>query len=647
MPRNTRRSSDWGHIRLIPTGVKLPGSYADGNGTMNRHSLLVLAVLACMNTAVLAQGAEPIGIVIVAKGQVQAREPSGVLRPLARYGTVYQADTILVGSNSMAHIRMADDALFAFKANTEFTFADYRYDGDAATADSAVMSMLRGGFRTMSGSIGDEDADTYRVDTPMASIGIRGTTYEALIVDDTLFTGVTAGGTTISNNAGSIDTGIGGDFDFSETRLGRAPEGLLFQPVQLNQVDFTALAANETQEANPQETTGETEAATIDPEPAGFTAPATEAITATADSSVAGNLALPGNDPDSEINPLINSRDTEDLIVDSGGTLPPPGEDPGNTPEPEDNDPDTDVDPVPDPGNNPDLGSNDNNPDPGNEAPPIPIGNDGENNPLADYNGNGLNPNPGYNGYGMSPNPPNNSNGQAPNPGNNGIGIAQGFGQNPAPGNNGYGLSPNRPAATASATFTKDVSGSSANALPRSSFNNSNNDEVADVGATWGAWLQEGRAVQRFAGDDAFSALDTLRSVFAPANLADTAGVANYRSSMFEGSDETGRELLDVSLQFTIDFLGGPAAVSNGSLHVIDSDQGQWNVSFDGALHGANVVMDNIVGTFTASPQPVTGGINGFFTGAGTAPTLIGGFAIQAGGDQVEGLVIADPLGER
>jgi hypothetical protein len=41
------------------------------------------------------------------------------------------------------------------------------------------------------------------------------------------------GGTRISNTSGSIELGLGGDYDFSRTLPGQAPEGLLVEPAAL------------------------------------------------------------------------------------------------------------------------------------------------------------------------------------------------------------------------------------------------------------------------------------------------------------------------------------------------------------------------------------------------------------------------------
>ncbi|MFP5305877.1 MAG: hypothetical protein ACLGI7_08645, partial [Gammaproteobacteria bacterium] len=47
----------------------------------------------------------------------------------------------------------------------------------------AVFRLLKGGFRAVSGLIGKADPEEYRVSTPVATIGIRGTDYWVIFCD--------------------------------------------------------------------------------------------------------------------------------------------------------------------------------------------------------------------------------------------------------------------------------------------------------------------------------------------------------------------------------------------------------------------------------------------------------------------------------
>ncbi|AXQ29784.1 hypothetical protein D0B54_14355 [Solimonas sp. K1W22B-7] len=92
----------------------------------------------------------------------------------------------------------------------------------AAPGSRAFFKLLKGGFRAVSGLIGKVDRNEYRVSTPVATIGIRGTDYllvlcdekcrtdpvvgdtvpEGSAVDGGLIVGVVSGGVAVLNNEG-------------------------------------------------------------------------------------------------------------------------------------------------------------------------------------------------------------------------------------------------------------------------------------------------------------------------------------------------------------------------------------------------------------------------------------------------------------
>ena len=58
----------------------------------------------------------------------------------------------------------------------------FRSDGDAD--DNAVIKLLAGGFRVVTGWIGKHNRSNYRVQTPTATIGVRGTDHEPRYIPD-------------------------------------------------------------------------------------------------------------------------------------------------------------------------------------------------------------------------------------------------------------------------------------------------------------------------------------------------------------------------------------------------------------------------------------------------------------------------------
>ena len=148
---------------------------------------------------------------------------------------------------------MVDDALIALKESTEFAIVAYQYEQDPVN-DQSTIELVQGGFRTITGNIGQQNKEAYEARiSNFATIGIRGTDYEAVITPQgEVLTGVYDGGTTISNTAGTLDLGIGADFDFARVVSANSPpEGLLLQPPGLG--DVSADLTQETEDSNEDE----------------------------------------------------------------------------------------------------------------------------------------------------------------------------------------------------------------------------------------------------------------------------------------------------------------------------------------------------------------------------------------------------------
>jgi hypothetical protein len=114
------------------------------------------------------------------------------------------------------------------RPESRFQIERYQYAG-AATApaagqpqaaaqpvhqESAFFRLLKGGFRAVSGLVGHTRREDYAVQTPVATIGIRGTDYEVRICNgdcgdvtpapkDGLYAGVQSGSIALTNQGGT------------------------------------------------------------------------------------------------------------------------------------------------------------------------------------------------------------------------------------------------------------------------------------------------------------------------------------------------------------------------------------------------------------------------------------------------------------
>ena len=134
--------------------------------------------------ATLSAQADDAGSVLFSKGNVTAQRDTVVT--LAKGDGVLASDAINTGDASRAQLLMIDGAKIAIRPNSEIRIDEYSYAAVTTTVveqsdDSSVISLVKGGFRTITGAIGEEDRSNYEVRTPVGVLGIRGTNFAVLL----------------------------------------------------------------------------------------------------------------------------------------------------------------------------------------------------------------------------------------------------------------------------------------------------------------------------------------------------------------------------------------------------------------------------------------------------------------------------------
>ena len=178
------------------------------------------------------------GTVELVTGQVSVQLQDGrVIVP--RVGDILIAGAELsTGRDGELQIETLDGGFIALRANTRLRVADYRAEGDEL--DTQILSLVRGTFRSITGWIGRYNQDRYKVTTPTATIGVRGTDHEPsfLTEDDVMATAAEAGleaGTydKVNEGASYIETDAG-RVDLAASQAGFAARAA--QPLRLRKV---------------------------------------------------------------------------------------------------------------------------------------------------------------------------------------------------------------------------------------------------------------------------------------------------------------------------------------------------------------------------------------------------------------------------
>lgn len=141
------------------------------------RALAVGAVLALLAGAASAQA---VGEVDFARGVGFAQTAGQSPRTLGKGLALKEGDRLTTSDGSLAVIKMQDGTRMTVRPNSEIVIQQYKFK-DAAPDNNMVMQLFRGGFRAITGLISKSSPSAARVVTSTATIGIRGTDFDARV----------------------------------------------------------------------------------------------------------------------------------------------------------------------------------------------------------------------------------------------------------------------------------------------------------------------------------------------------------------------------------------------------------------------------------------------------------------------------------
>lgn len=150
------------------------------------------------------------GRFIAVSGDVRVLGSDGASRGAERNGEFRQGESIVTGPNSLAQLRMTDGGAVSVRSDSQLKLDNYSYAGADDRNSSFFVSIVKGGFRTITGLIARSNRNNYRVSTSSATIGVRGTHFEVVHVVQPLkdapagtYNRVYDGTTTFQNRTGA------------------------------------------------------------------------------------------------------------------------------------------------------------------------------------------------------------------------------------------------------------------------------------------------------------------------------------------------------------------------------------------------------------------------------------------------------------
>lgn len=129
--------------------------------------------------AAQAWAGQAVGTVANLSGPLLAKKSDGTAKVLAVKSPVEQGDTLISEKDTYARIRFIDNSEITLRPNSQLKIDNFSFEEDKPENDSAAFNLVKGGLRAVTGTLGKRNKEKFGMNTPTATIGIRGTIFIA------------------------------------------------------------------------------------------------------------------------------------------------------------------------------------------------------------------------------------------------------------------------------------------------------------------------------------------------------------------------------------------------------------------------------------------------------------------------------------
>jgi len=157
-------------------------------------------------------------------GAVVARKSDGRSQILSVKSQVVEGDVLATAENSYARVKFGDGTEAVLRPATQVKIDAFTFNEQRPQQDNVVLSLLKGGMRAVTGLLARRNPANFRVATPSATIGIRGTHFGLQFCNNDcggltgpqggapangLHADVSDGQISLTTQAGTITVGVG------------------------------------------------------------------------------------------------------------------------------------------------------------------------------------------------------------------------------------------------------------------------------------------------------------------------------------------------------------------------------------------------------------------------------------------------------
>jgi hypothetical protein len=144
-------------------------------------------------------------------GTLHVQRSDGSVRLLSERSQVLQGDVVSTERDSYAQIKLTDGGQLTLRPNTQIRIEGYQFSEHEPQKDSFIFALLKGGMRAVTGLVGKRgNRDAYKLRTATATVGIRGTDFNAVEVAPSQQAGQPAPGVYVVVSDGQVVLTSGG-----------------------------------------------------------------------------------------------------------------------------------------------------------------------------------------------------------------------------------------------------------------------------------------------------------------------------------------------------------------------------------------------------------------------------------------------------
>lgn len=172
--------------------------------------ILYAMFLLLFSLVATAANEKQVGEVVFSIGNASLSSDGQAFTPATKGYAVLAGQTIKTESNGHVHIRFIDNAFVSIRPNSILQIEDYLTDSNNPKNNRIKFTLKQGTSRLITGKAGQANKDSFRLNTPIAAIGIRGTDFVVQTDQSVSRVSVLQGGISIAPIGGDcLSSGLG------------------------------------------------------------------------------------------------------------------------------------------------------------------------------------------------------------------------------------------------------------------------------------------------------------------------------------------------------------------------------------------------------------------------------------------------------